>query len=450
MLDLELMPNTIGSSELHKRAREVSPGGVHGYGRWYEPYPLYFKRAAGARLWDIDGNEYIDLHGGLGPCLLGYNHPEVIQAVIDTLTQDGAHFGLPHPREVELSERLVELIPCADMAVLCGGGGSDPCYHSVRLARAYTGRKKILKFEGSYHGWSEPLYLSVSPSAAETGPYDAPKTVATPGTLPEVAANTVALPLNDSDVLEAYLAREGRDIAAIIVEPFVQHMGCVPLEPGYPQLLRQLCDHYGIVLIFDEIQTGFRYDLGGAQKLLGVTPDLAAFGKAMTNGFVLSALVGKRALMSQLQPEGPVHIAGTYNANPVGVSAALKTIEILSRGGGAAHHHLSTLGSTLRDALESTIARLGIKARVQGFCSCWALYFTDQPVRNYRDLLPLRSGKSAKLRHAYRTHLIRHGIFAGPQGSGRCFLSAAHSEDDVAKVVDVTTRFLTEHQTDLR
>lgn len=450
MLDLDLVPNTAGSAALHQEARDVSPLGVHGAGRSYEPYPLYFERAAGARLWDVDGNEYIDLHGGLGSCVLGYSHPEVIQAAIETLTKQGPHFGLPHRSEIELSKQLVELIPCAEKVVLSGGGGTDPCFHSIRLARAYTGREKIVKFEGCYHGWSDALAMSVLPGAAEVGPYEAPNTVGSPGVPRDVLANTTVLPLNDGAALERYLAREGHEVAAIIVEPVVQFMGCVLLDGGYPELLRQLCDQYGIVLIFDELQTGFRHDLGGAQKLLGVTPDLAAFGKAMTNGFVLSALVGKRELMSRLQPEGPVHIAGTYNAHVLGVGAALKTIEILRRDDGAAHRHLFRLGRLLHEGLSEAIARLGVKARVQRLGSCWALYFTDRPVRNYRDLLPLRSGKLAALRQAYHWHLIRHGIFAGPQSGGRCFLSAAHSEDDVARVAEVVTRFLTQHQAELR
>jgi glutamate-1-semialdehyde 2,1-aminomutase len=438
------------SEKLHEIARDVSPLGVHGNGRWYEPFPLYFARAAGARLWDVDGNEYIDLHGGLGPYVLGYNHPEVLAAAIETLTQQGPHLGLPHPGEVQLCRRIIDLVPCADKVVLCGGGGSDPCYHAIHLARAYTGRKKIIKFEGGQNGWADPLSMSITPSADEAGPYERPNTVASPGTLPEVVANTVVLPANDAGVLQRYLEREGREIAAIMVEPVMQGMGCVPLEPGYPQLLRQLCTHYGIVLIFDEIQTGFRHDLGGVQKLLGVTPDLATFGKAMANGFVISALTGRRDLMSMLQPEGPVHFSGTFNANVLGVHTSLKTIEVLKRGDAAVHRRLFELGRLFTDGMNEAIQKHNVKARVQSFGSVSALYFTDQPVRNYRDLLPLRSGRLGELRHAYRYHLMRHGIFVNAHVGNRTFLSAAHTDDDVARVVDVTGRFFAEHQAELR
>jgi glutamate-1-semialdehyde 2,1-aminomutase len=438
------------SEKLHEIARDLSPLGVHGNGRWYEPFPRYFARAAGARLWDVDGNEYIDLHGGLGPYVLGYNHPEVLAAAIETLTQQGPHLGLPHPGEVQLCREVVDLVPCAEKVALCGGGGSDPCYHAIHLARAYTERKKILKFEGGQNGWSEPLSMSITPSADDAGPYERPNTVASPGTLPEVVANTVVLPANDAGVLQRYLEREGRNIAAIMVEPVMQGMGCVPLEEGYPQLLRQLCTHYGIVLVFDEIQTGFRHDLGGAQKLLGVTPDLATFGKAMANGFVISALAGRRDLMSMLQPEGPVHFSGTFNANVLGVNTSLKAIEILKRGDAAIHRRLFERGQLLTDGLNEAIRRSNVKVRVQSFGSVWALYFTDQPVRNYRDLLPLRSGRPAALRHAYRYHLMRHGIFVNAHTGNRAFLSAAHTDDDVARVVDVTERFFAEHQTELR
>jgi glutamate-1-semialdehyde 2,1-aminomutase len=442
--------DTRQSEKLHEIARDLSPRGVHGNGRWYEPFPLYFSRAAGARLWDADGNEYIDLHGGLGPYVLGYNHPEVLATAIETLTQQGPHLGLPHPGEVQLCGKIIDLVPCAEKVVLCGGGGSDPCYHAIHLARAYTGRKKIIKFEGGQNGWADPLSMSITPSADEAGPYERPNTVASPGTLPEVVANTVVLPANDAGVLQRYLEREGREIAAIMVEPVMQGMGCVPLDQGYPQLLRQLCTHYGIVLIFDEIQTGFRHDLGGVQKLLGVTPDLAAFGKAMANGFVISALTGRRDLMSMLQPEGPVHFSGTFNANVLGVHTSLKTIEVLKRGDAAVHRRLFELGRFFTDGMNEVIRKHNVKARVQSFGSVSALYFTDQPVRNYRDLLPLRSGTLAELRHAYRYHLMRHGIFVNAHAGNRTFLSAAHTDDDVARVVDVTGRFFAEHQAELR
>lgn len=440
---------TAESQKLYEAAIEHAPRGVHGNGRWYEPFPVYFSRGAGARLWDADGNEYIDLHGGLGPCVLGYNHPEVLQAAIDTLTRQGPHLGLPHPGEGRLCDELVELIPCAEMAVLCGGGGSDPCYHAIRLSRAHTGRKKIVKFEGGQNGWADPLSMSITPTADEVGAYERPNTVASPGTLPEVIANTVVLPVNDADVLQRYLEKEGKEVAAIIIEPVMQGMGCIPLEPGYPQLLRELCNHYGIVLIFDEIQTGFRHDVRGAQALLGVTPDLATFGKAMANGFVISALVGRRDLMKQLQPAGPVHFSGTFNANVLGVHASLKTIEILRRDDQAAHRRMVVLGRLLADGVKAAIREHGVKARLQSMGSVWALYFTDKPVRNYRDLLPLRSGRPAALRRAFRDHMMQQGIFVNAHAGNRSFLSAAHNEDDVARIVEAIGRFFAEHRTEL-
>jgi glutamate-1-semialdehyde 2,1-aminomutase len=437
------------SRKLHAVAQEVAPQGVHGAGRWYEPFPLFFTRGRGARLWDADGNSYIDLHGGLGPCVLGYNHPEILQRAVEALSDLGSHLGLPHPGEVQLSRELTELIPCAEKVVLCGGGGSDPCYHAIRLSRAYTGRHKIIKFEGGQNGWADPLSMSITPNAEEAGPYETPNTIASPGTLPAVVENTCVLSVNDAAVLERYLARYGREIAAIIIEPIMQGMGCVPLDPGYPQLLRELCSHYGIVLIFDEIQTGFRHDLGGAQKLLGVTPDLATFGKAMANGFVISALAGRREIMSMLQPEGPVHFSGTFNANVLGVHVALKVLEILRRDDNAVHKRLFALGRMLADGIEEAIRRHGVKARLQSFGSVWALYFTDRPVRNYRDLLPQRSGRFAALREAYRDHLLRRGIFANAHPGNRAFLSAAHTEEDVARITEATVHFFTDYKSQL-
>jgi glutamate-1-semialdehyde 2,1-aminomutase len=441
---------TSESKRLHTSAREHAPLGVHGSGRSYEPFPLYFTRGAGARLWDADGNEFIDLHGGLGPYLLGYNHPEILQTAIETLTNLGPHLGLPHPGEVQLCEELCQIIPCAEMVVLCGGGGSDPCYHSIRLARAFTGRRKIIKFEGGQNGWADPLSMSITPTETDAGPYERQNTVASPGTLAEVVANTIVLPANDAGVLERFLAKQGSEIAAIITEPVMQGMGCVPLEPGYPQLLRELCNRHGIVLIFDEIQTGFRHDLRGAQALLGVTPDLATFGKGMANGFVISALAGRRDLMKLLQPEGPVHFSGTFNANVLGVHTSLKTIEILKRGDRAINRRLFALGKLLTDGVNQAIQKHGVKARLQSFGSVWALYFTDKPIRNYRDLLPLRSGPMAALRRVFREHMAQRRIFVNAHPGNRSFLSAAHTDDDVAQVVAAIDAFFAEHRAELR
>lgn len=449
-MDTLHLPSLAGSAALYEIARTISPGGVHSAGRWDDPHPLYIDRAAGSRLWDVDGNEYIDLHAGHGPAILGYNDPEVLQAVMEGLTLRGPHFGMAHAREIELCKQLVDLIPCAEMVALFGGGGSDPCYHAIRLARAHTGRTKIIRFEGSTHGWAEPLSISDAPGPDEAGPYEEPNRVAPPGAVAEVLANTIVLPNNDAGVLERRLAKEGEEIAAIIIEPILQHLGCVPLVDGFPQLLRQLCDHYGIVLIFDEIQTGFRHDLGGAQKLLGVTPDLAAFGKAMASGFILSALAGKRSIMSRLQPVGRVRISGTFNGHVLGVDAALKTIEILRRDDRAVHRKLFHLGRLVTEGLNEAIGRLHIRARVQGFGSVWALYFTDQPVRNYRDLMPLRFGKLGALREAYRKYALANGVYLWRHPGGRCFISAAHTENDLGRVMDVAIRFLTEHREELR
>lgn len=287
------------------------------------------------------------------------------------------------------------------------------------------------------------------PRAEEAGPYDAPNTVASPGILPAVVENTCILPANDAAVLERYLARHGRDISAIIIEPIMQGMGCVPLDPDYPQLLRELCSRYGVVLIFDEIQTGFRHDLGGAQKLLGVTPDLATFGKAMANGFVISALAGRREIMSMLQPEGPVHFPGTFNANVLVVHVVLKVLQILRRDENGIHRHMFALGRMLADGIYDAIRRHGVKARIQSFGSVWALYFTDQPVRNYRDLLLQSSGRFAALREAYRDHLLRHGIFANAHPGNRAFLSAAHTEEDIARIIEATAGFFANRRAQL-
>ena len=449
MLDIELTLNTSGSKSLLTEARSYSPGGTQGDGRWYEPYPLFISKASGSRIWDVDGNEYIDYWASAGPAILGHNDPGVRQAVIETLNDEGVLFTAPHPKEVALAKLFSELIPCAEKTAFCGGGGSDAMYNAVRVARAYTGRKKILKFEGGYHGWHDYYAASVNPSRAEAGPAEAPWTVpVSQGSLQEAVDQIVVAPFNDEAALAEIVEPQKNALAAIIIEPVCHSAGCLIVQKDFLRFARELCDAHGIVLIFDEIITGFRHGLGGAQSIYDVIPDIGVFGKAMANGFPISAVAGRREIMSMFGPEGPVFLSGTFMGHLLGVTAALKTIETLQQT--SIHDRLWSLGSRLSDGINEVIDTLGLDAKCNSFGSAWCLYFTRQ-VRNFRDIIDFTSHPGGHPKdNAFRRSLLNEGIFLMPLKTNRAYISAAHSDSDIDKTLDLATKFLTEHQSELR
>lgn len=426
-----------------------SPAGVQGMGRYYGPFPLYFRKTLAARLWDVDGNEYLDYHGGLGPAALGYNEPRVRQAVIDVMNEEGVLFGQPHPREVDLCRTFSKVIPYAEMTTLHGGGGSDPLVNAVRLARAFTGRDLIVKFEGCYHGWHDELAISIRPNAEEAGDRATPSAVAvSAGALPEHAQKTLIAVLNSEESVERLVSRHGREIAAIFIEPVVHSSGCLLLKPGFLQFLRQVCDTHGILLVFDEIITGFRHGLGGAGVQQGVHPDLAAFGKAMSNGFMIAALTGRRDVMSLMGPAGRVYFSGTFNGHLLSVAAAQKTIEIMQTE--PVHDELFRLGRMMSEGITKAIRAAGIKAACYQYGSIWCVYFTVDKVENYRDIMHFASTKDSPVDRAYQTHLLNHNIFLQPNYTNRAFISYAHTEEDVARTIDVSAAFFREHAAALR
>ncbi|MBK5281610.1 MAG: aspartate aminotransferase family protein [Nitrospiraceae bacterium] len=445
---VELAVKTDGSREWLERARKSSPGGVQGDGRWYEPYPLFINRAQGAHIWDVDGNKFLDYWGSAGPAILGHNDPTVRAEVIRTLHEEGVLFTAPHPKEVELAELLCALIPCADKVSLCGGGGSDAVYNAVRVARAFTGRKKLLKFEGGYHGWHDYLAASIKPSPEDAGSSGAPNTVpVSAGSLPEAIEQIVVAPYNDGEAFVEIIRRERDQLAAVFIEPVSHSAGCLLIEPDFLKLVRETCTREGIVLIFDEIITGFRHDLGGAQRLLGVTPDLAVFGKAMANGFPISAVAGRRDIMSMFSPEGPVFISGTYNGHLLGVTAALATISLLRDG--TIHERLFSQGAWMASRVSEVIDHLELDASFAQFGSALCLYFTRR-VRSFRDIMPLVSQKGGSPRDiALRRWLLNDDIFILPIKTNKGYISAAHTDSDIEKTTESMTRFLTKYRLDL-
>jgi glutamate-1-semialdehyde 2,1-aminomutase len=403
---------------------------VSGAIRSVEP-AITFTRATGAYLFDAEGRRYIDYLGGFGPILLGHCHPEVNQCVAQTLsTVDLIGVGA-HELEVQLAEKICQHVLCAEKVIFCNSG-SEATYLALRLARAVTGRQKIIKFQGCYHGWHDAVLMNVISEPERVG-YKDPLSA---GMLPQAIEQTFVLPFNNLTMVTDILARHGRDIAAIILEPLPHNMGCIFPVEGFLEGLRRLTHQYGIILIFDEIISGFRHGLGGYQKIAGVTPDLTTLSKAVANGYPLAIVAGRTDIMEHCQPGQDVYVAGTFNAHPAGVAAALATIAILERP--ESYASLFRLGERLRAGLRSIVQNCGIQATVTGFGSVFVLYFLEPPLRSYDDLL--RNNTARFL--TYRRQLIARGVYELPVNLKRSYISLAHSEQDIDDTLTHAERIL--------
>ena len=429
------------SARMHSRARLVTPGGVHGEGRTFKPHPIFMKRAQGARVWDVDDNEYIDFHCGFGAVLLGHNDPTIRDAVQEVISEHGIMLATANPLELQLSEKIVEAVPSAEM-VLLSCTGSEATYHAIRLARGVTARPRILKFEGNYHGWHDYVAWNThfDPDLSVTGEGELRPIPASTGMLPGAEAGVVVCEYNDQDGLRAAFERHGPSLAAVIVEPIFHNAGVVLPESGFLESCRELCDDYGTLLIFDEIITGFRHGLGGAQALLGVLPDLSTFGKAMANGFPISAIVGRRDLMSNFVPDGQVLFSGTFTGQLVNVGAALACIDFLEKQDPYAR--MASLAGRLCQGLQGAIDETGAEAQVKSFGSVWSMYFTRRPIRCYRDLVGFAGTKEQSVQRAFQAWLLQGGIYVHPHELVRGYVSAAHSEEDIERTVEVASGFL--------
>ncbi|MBM4465486.1 MAG: aminotransferase class III-fold pyridoxal phosphate-dependent enzyme [Chloroflexi bacterium] len=430
------------SRALMERARAVMAGGVGSGGRAaLKPYPLYFDHGMGSRLYDVDGNEYIDYVLGLGPLILGHTPPAVI-SFVKTQLERGQIYAAQHELEVLLSEKLVQLIPCADM-VNYNNTGSEGLQVALRLARAYTGRQKVIKFEGHYHGWMDNIYVSCHPPLTQAGPADAPHGVLSHGQVTSILNDLIILPWNNLDVIEATLEHQSGEIAAIITEPIVTSGGVILPRPGYLEGLRDLCTRSGVVLVFDEVVTGFRVSLGGAQEYLGIIPDLAVFGKALGGGFPISCIAGRGDIMDLIARREVVH-AGTYNSNPISIAAAYATVAELEKDGGKVYDHLFTLGRQLMDGLEHLFRELRLPVLIQGPGPMFYVYFTDQEqVMDYRTYLQADAEAYAR----FSVALQERGVFT-QTGRGLWYLSAAHTQDDVMLTLQAAAEALELSQVD--
>jgi len=388
------------------------------------PRPLYIERGFGPRFIDVDGNEFIDQCLAWGPLILGHAHPAINEAIIRQLDR-GYTFGAQCELEIEVAEKIREIIPCAER-VLYSNTGTEAVQVALRIARSATGRAKVIKFEGHYHGWSDNVLVSYTPELQNAGPHDRPQVVpASAGQLPATYKDTVVLPWNDERQIAEYLAEEGRNVAAIITEPILCNNGCILPEPGYLELLRKLADRHGAALIFDEVITGFRAHLGGAQALYDVTPDLAIFGKAIAGGFPFSVIAGKEALIAEVDAGRTVH-AGTFNGNPIGLSAALTTMTTLAMDDGAALKQAQTYGENVIATLRDLAKEHDLPMEVSGLGAVFRpILGARSPVRNYRDYA--KADKEAG--QVLSLELFKRGVYCVPDG--RWYVSAVHGAKEL-------------------
>jgi glutamate-1-semialdehyde 2,1-aminomutase len=410
------------SEALFEKARSVTVGGVHDELRYTEPYMMFFKRAAGSKLYDIEGRTYTDFLLGYGPLILGHCHPKVVQAVKKAAASSDLWGIGTTEMEYKLAERVTHHIPSAEKVRFCNAG-SDATFHAIRLSRAFTGRKKILKFEGGYHGWHDYVDISVTPPADKVGTPFAQSA----GILPEAMAQTIVIPWNDVDALEKTIAKRKDELAAVITEPILHNIGVVMPKEGFLQTIRELTERHGIVFILDEVITAFRHSLGGAQKLFGIKPDLTAFAKAMANGYPMGGLAGRADIMNRLRPLGDVHMAATYYSHPISVAASLATIGELESG--RVHERMDGLVDMISKELTQLIQDFNLKAQVKHFRSIFTLYFTDAEIRNYPSVL----NNDAEMYRKYWYAMNDQGIILSTHHLKRCHLSAAHTKADANK-----------------
>ncbi|MDX3103695.1 aspartate aminotransferase family protein [Nonomuraea angiospora] len=413
---------------LAERARQVIPGGVNSGQRSIPGLTdLVITHAAGARFRDSQGREFVDYHAAFGPPLLGHNDPDVSAAVAEAgRTVDLCGVGVT-AGEVELAETLAELVPSVEK-VLLTSTGSEATFHALRVARAATGRRLVVKFQGCYHGWHDAVSLNVISAPEKVGTHDPIST----GILPEVLQATLVLPFNDAEAVRRAFAEHGDDIAAVILEPVPHNVGCLLPEQEFLETLRAECTRAGSVLIFDEVITGFRHHLGGWQAISGITPDLTTMGKAIANGYPVGALGGRADLMELFssRPGGPAFFAGTYNGHPAVVAAALATLRKLREE--PVHEHVFRLGERIRTGLAEVFASLDIPALVTGYGSVFVGYFMTGPARTYDDLLR----NDANMFIGYRRRLLEHGVFELPLNLKRSHVSYAHTEADADHLLE--------------
>ncbi len=406
------------SHALFERARKLLPGGVNSPVRAFKSVggePFFVQRADGPYLFDVDGNRYIDYVGSWGPMIVGHNHPAVREAVQQAIG-DGLSFGAPCAAEVTMAETITRLVPSCEMVRMVNSG-TEATLSAIRLARGATGRMKIVKFEGCYHGHGDSFLVKAGSGMLTLG---VPTSPGVPAGLSEL---TLTLPYNDFDAATALFAQQGSEIAGLIIEPVVGNANCIPPREGYLQHLRQLCTQHGALLIFDEVMTGFRVALGGAQAHYGITPDLTTFGKIIGGGMPVGAYGGRAELMNQIAPAGPIYQAGTLSGNPVAMAAGLAMLELVSEPG--FHERLSATTARLCAGLEAAAAQAGVAVTTNQVGAMFGLFFTDEKVETYAQATACDVAAFNRFFHA----MLQRGVFLAPSAYEAGFVSAAHTDE---------------------
>lgn len=411
--------------ELFERAQRHIPGGVNSPVRAFKGVggePLFIDRAQGAYLYASDGRRYVDYVGSWGPMILGHAHPEVIACVQETAAR-GLSFGAPTELETEMAECVCALIPSMDMVRMVNSG-TEATMSAIRLARGFTGRDKIIKFEGCYHGHADSLLVKAGSGALTLGVPDSP------GVPAALAEHTLTLPYNDLEATVEAFAHVGGQIACIIVEPVAGNMGCIPPVSGFLEGLRALCDRYGALLIFDEVMTGFRVALGGAQAHYGIQPDLTTLGKIIGGGMPVGAFGGRQEIMQHLAPLGPVYQAGTLSGNPLAMAAGLKTLALISQTD--FHSHLAQTTLHLLEGLQIAATEAGISLKINQVGAMFGLFFTDAPaVTSFSDVMACDADRFRLFFHG----MLNEGIYLAPSAYESGFVSSAHGEAEIEATI---------------
>jgi glutamate-1-semialdehyde 2,1-aminomutase len=414
------------SSKLFATAKQYIPGGVNSPVRAFrnvDGEPFFVRRAKGCRIWDVDGKDMIDYVGTWGPAILGHA-PRIIIEAIHTVAKDGVSFGIPNPFEVEMARLICEWVPSVEKVRMVNSG-TEATMSAIRLARGFTGRKRIVKFEGCYHGHVDSLLVAAGSGALTHGEPDSA------GVPAELAALTIALPFNDPEALEAAFKEMGEEIAAIIVEPIPANAGLIPPKEGFLQLLRDITTKYGSLLIFDEVMTGFRVARGGVQEMVGITPDLTALGKVIGGGLPVGAFGGRADIMDYLAPDGPVYQAGTLSGNPLAMAAGLTQLKELDRIDGWGM--LEQTGAHFEKLMREALARKGKNYTFHRVGSMFCLFFTEQPVTDLTSAMTCDKEAFKKFFHT----CLEKGIYFAPSPYETGFICTQHSMGDIEDTIAV-------------
>ncbi len=412
------------SEQLFAESLNHIPGGVNSPVRAFRGVggqPFFAERAAGAHVWDVDGKDYIDYVGTWGPAILGHAHPAIVQAV-QSAAERGTSFGIPSEAEVRMAQMVKECVPSVEKVRMVNSG-TEACMSAIRVARGFTDRPKIIKFDGCYHGHVDSLLVKAGSGALTCGNPDS-------GGVPaEFTAHTIVLPFNDRDAVEQAFAANKGQVAGIILEPVPGNAGVYLPRDGYLEFLREITTANNSLLIFDEVMTGFRVSLGGVQERFGITPDLSCFGKIIGGGLPVGAFGGRAEVMDVLAPDGPVYQAGTLSGNPLAMAAGLATLEELKTG--SVHEQLETIGARLESGLNAAAERAGIPVITQRVGSMSCLFFTEQPVHNLAEAMKADRERFKKYFHG----MLAEGVYLAPSAFEAAFLSAAHTEADIDSTI---------------